>query len=230
MIKNTTPYLGNLFLQFDKYPYWGSQSKLNKVHLDLGFTKLVSRIKPLNSKIGWEGDPKKIEIINQVTGGEVKDHWFESGLEEGKSCLRQSFLAPDGTYIGDLSQGWWYVKNNLVVEESYPHGVAKKINPETKELEGYYGYSHRGGSLFKIGDRLFDEKYEPQEKDYPEWQWAGWVEKFNKSVNAADEFDRKYIYNEGMKSIIPFRERGKKVIETWEEAKQAAINMSKYLS
>ena len=30
--------------------------------------------------------------------------------------------------------------------------------------------------------------------------------------------------------VIPFRMRGSKLIENWPEAKQAAINMSKYLS
>jgi hypothetical protein len=30
--------------------------------------------------------------------------------------------------------------------------------------------------------------------------------------------------------VIPFKMRGSKCIENWNEAKQAAINMSKYLS
>ena len=40
----------------------------------------------------------------------------------------------------------------------------------------------------------------------------------------------KYIYNEGISSVIPFNRRGKKVIKTWEDAKEAAISLSKYLS
>ena len=48
LIKNTTPYLGKLVLKFEKYPHYsGSKSGvLNKVHLNLGFTKLVSRMIP----------------------------------------------------------------------------------------------------------------------------------------------------------------------------------------
>jgi len=33
-----------------------------------------------------------------------------------------------------------------------------------------------------------------------------------------------------VKAYIPFKERGKKVIETWDEAMDAANNLSKYLS
>lgn len=45
MIKNNTVYNGKIKLMFDKYPEWsGCGSYLNKIHLNLGFTKLVSRI------------------------------------------------------------------------------------------------------------------------------------------------------------------------------------------
>jgi hypothetical protein len=45
-IKNQTPYKGKLKLKFEKYPHYSNRkNKLNKVHLNLGFTKLVSRIK-----------------------------------------------------------------------------------------------------------------------------------------------------------------------------------------
>jgi hypothetical protein len=39
----------------------------------------------------------------------------------------------------------------------------------------------------------------------------------------------KYLYNEGIASVIPFKKRGKKVIANWNEARQAAIALSKYL-
>ena len=45
MIKNHTPYLGKIYLKFEKDPYYTGNTKLNKVHLNLGFTKLVSRIR-----------------------------------------------------------------------------------------------------------------------------------------------------------------------------------------
>jgi hypothetical protein len=45
-----------------------------------------------------------------------------------------------------------------------------------------------------------------------------------------DDFDKKYIYGDGIKAVMPFNIRGKEVIKSWRQAKEAAINLSKYLS
>jgi hypothetical protein len=65
MIKNTTPYIGKIRLKFEKYPEYTGKSKLNKIHLDLGFTKLVSRITPLQNLEGWLINPESIYLINK---------------------------------------------------------------------------------------------------------------------------------------------------------------------
>ena len=44
------------------------------------------------------------------------------------------------------------------------------------------------------------------------------------------KFRFKYLIEDGIKNIIPFNKRGSKIIETKEEAKQAAINFMKYIS
>jgi hypothetical protein len=96
---------------------------------------------------------------------------------------------------------------------------------------GYYGYTHRGGQTFKIGDRLFQEHHKPQKEDYTEKEWTKFEKKFQKSLaNAEDDLDRKWIEKDGISYVIPFKMRGPKIIENWDEARQAAINMSKYLS
>ena len=84
--------------------------------------------------------------------------------------------------------------------------------------------------MFQIGDRVFDNYYLPAASDYTEEEWIEFNSKFQKSIKNADEIDMKYIYNEGISSVIPFNRRGKKVIKTWEDAKEAAISLSKYLS
>ena len=258
LIENQTPYLGKIVLKFEKDPhYTGSrEGKLNKIHLDLGFTKLVSRMIPKRNLDGWMIDPVKIELIEQHTDGKIGTHqWFiikdgegtkevnrkpkDESLIVNSFTLPNSFLTMKGKYIGDIETAWWYYKNGMTVCEDYPHGVALKWNTgySTKTLRegqngllGYYGYSHRGGSLFKIGDRLFNEKYVPKEKDYTYEEWRDYVEKFEEGYDGADEIDKRLIYDDGIKSVIPFNKRGNKVIMTWEEAKKAAINMSKYLS
>ena len=233
IFRNRTPYLGQVIFKFEKYPFYSGSTVLNKVHVDLGFTKFVSRVKPYRDLNGWAVNPDRVSVINSYTGGKIGTHTFDGGT------LENSFLSKDGQYIGDIQRGWWYFKNAMTVCEDYPHGVAEVWNTapgkETLQhgkfgLKGYYGYSHRGGGLFSIGDRLFDDKYEPREEDYEEWQWTGWVEEFDAKMDQADPLDRKWMEESGIGYVIPFRMRGPKEIETCEEAKQAAINMSKYLS
>jgi len=235
LIKNQTPYLGKIKLRFEKYPEYQGQSILNKVHIKLGFTKLVSRIWPNNLKgTGWQVDPKKVNIINQLTGGKVGDHTF--GPTSGDEyTLHNSFLNLDGQYIGDIREGWRYVNNYLRVDIGDPRGVAKVIKKDTyrtdsPEVEGYYGYTHRGGSIFRVGDRLFDMEYKPKAEDYPSDLWLKWKAEYDKVLSEADELSFKWSVEDGISTVIPFRYRGSKIIENLAEARLAAINMSNYLS
>jgi hypothetical protein len=226
MIKNTTPYIGKIKFKFEKYPEYTGKSKLNKIHLNLGFTKLVSRITPHKDLNGWLINPECIYLIQKHTGGKIGSHSFG---DKNEHTLPNSFLTKDGEYIGDIERGWWYYKNNMMVCEDYPHGVAE-IYDDEENLIGYRGYTHRGGQTFKIGDRLFDSTYKPKEEDYEEWEWAGWKQKYDKSYSEGDDFDKKWMAESGISYVIPYTKRGSKVIETWEEALQSAINMSKNLS
>lgn len=253
LIKNQTPYKGRIYLKFEKMPYYvsgGGGGMLNKVHLNLGFTKLVSRMVPTRDLDGYSIDQEKVDLINKFTWGKIGDH----RNDKGDFNLTNSFLSQDGSYIGDVKEGWRYYKNNLIVCPEYPHGVAVKLktyspsnklknsikdpyeNYLTEQIEndnvhGYYGYTHRGGTTFKIGDRLFQEDYKPQKEDYPKKEWEGYEKAFQKSLaSAEDDLDRRWMNESGISYVIPFKKRGPKVIETWGEAMQAAINMSKYLS
>lgn len=244
LIKNRTPYLGKIKLKFQKDPYvrGGGLGILNTVHLNLGFTKLVSRIYPIQSKVeGYLVDPEKVKLINNFTGGIIDSIYLELGVPKEEFTLHNSFLTKNRIFVGDIERAWWYYTNQLGVCEDFPHGVAIKYNenyyyglttttPQINDIIGYYGYTHRGGSLFKIGDRLFDVNYKPIEDDYEEWEWEGWVDKFNERLEKADDFDKKWLSEDGISAVIPFKKRGKKLIENLEEAKQAAINMSNYLS
>lgn len=234
MIKNRTPYLGKVRLKFESNPHYSGRTLLNKVHVNLGFTKLVSRVEPDRDENGFVVDPVKLDLINMYTDGQVGLHKFGPNNEHE---LSNSFLAMDGSYIGSIKEGWWYFQNGMTVCHEYPRGVAmvwrtakfdKTILSGTDGLEGYYGYSHRGGALFKKGDRLFDPDYEPQVEDYTPEQWMSFVEK----AQAAEERNRREGWDDevSIKSVVPFNLRGKVVITDWPQALQAAIAMSKYLS
>ena len=226
MIKNTTPYIGKLKLKFKKFPEYTGKSKLNKIHLDLGFTKLVSRITPIRTTAGWVINPECKYFIEKYTSGKIGSHYFG---DKNEHTLPNSFLTKDGEYVGDIERGWWYYKNNMKVCKKYPHGVAE-VYDDNNKLIGYHGYTHRGGTTFKIGDRLFDANYKPKEDNYEEWEWAGWKNKYDKSFNEGDDLDKKWMAEEGIAYVMPYTKRGGKVIENMDECLQAAINMSKDLS
>jgi hypothetical protein len=227
-----------MVLKFEKNPYYtsGKDGKLNKVHLNLWFTKLVTRFKPKQVMEGYSNiDPKKVELIEKYTGGVIGTHKWDND----EFVLGDSFLTKDGKYIGNIETAWWYFQNGMTVCEEYPNGVAIVWNTVNSDktlmsgwggIKGYYGYTHRGGGLFKIGDRLFDEKYNPVVEDYDEKEFKKWWKTYTKSYKKGDDFDKKHIYNDGIKSVIPFNKRGKHTIKNWEDARTAAINMSKYLS
>jgi len=252
-IKNTTPYVGKLKLTFEKEPEYTSSnpySVLNTVHFDFGKFKLVSRMYPnrLTGTGYHEIDSEKIKLILQKTRGKIGVHeWWlctnkNTGYNKTKytepdpkiwkildhNILEESFVSQKEHYIGDIQDAWWYVQNNFEVCEDYPGSVAREVD-DNRATTGFYGYTHRGGALFQKGDKIFDGNYKPKEKDYPNWQWAGWKREWDEAYEKGDEFDRKWLDEDGIGSYIPFRLRGKKTIETWDDAKLSARNLSKYL-
>jgi hypothetical protein len=173
-----------------------------------------------------------IKEIERLTGGKIGTHTFGPNDEH---TLENSFLSPNGDYIGDFNLGKWYIKNKLMIDEEYPNGVAAVIQEgtygtENPIIEGMFGYTHRGGQLFKIGDRLFDEGHEPKKEDYTKDEWEIFESDFKRTYEESDEFEKKWIEEDGISYVIPFKKRGARIIETMEDAFQAAKNMSKYLS
>lgn len=218
-MKNNTPYIGKLKLLFEKEPnYRSSDSILNKIHLNLGFVKIVSRLYPKRTLTGWKVDPVKVNLINNNTGGYIRNYDFG-----GNIILKDSFLSDEGKYIGDIECGWWYYQNNLRVCEEHPRGVAEVW--ENNRLIGYHGYTHRGGQTFKIGDRVFDSSWVPTFDDIKET----WIEHYEMStgidVNSVnDEFLVEIV------QFVPFNERGSVIIETMDQCLDSTIKLFKFLN
>ena len=180
-------------------------------------------------------DFKKVRI-KKFTGGKIIQY---KGLDD-------SFVSMDGkTYIGEGDIGWMYFKHNMVVDPKSPSNVAivLKNKPDShvvskdikdKDIKGYYGYSHRGGLVFNIGMRLFDEKYKPNKKDYTKKEWEGFekeYEKYIKEEMKSYDWTRKEAEkNLSISHVIPFKMRGKKIITNLKEARKSAVNISEYLS
>jgi len=240
IIKNQTPYIGKLKLKFERNPHYvkgGTTDLLNKIHLNLGFTKLVSRMIPdrepsMEKTFGDipKVDLEKIKLINDHTGGIISKYTFGPN---GEYLLENSFLTKDFTlYIGDIERAWWYYKNKIIVSNN--SGVAWKVydtnKPENEwhapnNIQGVYGYSHRGGQLFKIGDKIFESFWTPNEQDLFDLQkyYAKHLKEFDKN------YSNHMSMNEWATRYIPFKLRGSRVIKDWDDAREAAINFSKYI-
>jgi len=244
MIRNNTPYLGKIFLKFEKFPEYSGSTILNKVHLNLGFTKLVSRIRPYRDKNGFIPDRKKIELIEKYTGGKIEDYWVDRREPVEEFTLANSFLSIDGDYIGGLTEGWWYYQNRLIVSSKYPIGVAIKVKKDffkskphrtiiesysNEFIEGMYGYTHRGGAIFKIGDRFFDPEYYPRMEDYDIEEWSSYRDKMERRISK--DIDKIGLFDAySLRDLMPYNRRGKKIIENWDEAEEAAKKLSQHLS
>ena len=175
----------------------------------------------------------KTKRINKLTGGRIGEHTIPDYPGDDR-VMKNVFITQGGQYIGDYATGWWYVKQKLKVCDEYPHGLAS-LHDDQGILIGYYGYTHRGGQTFMIGDRLFDERYNPKEADYTKEEWAKFkIDQINAVKRNLEEGWVK-TEEQGFKEcpisdVIPFKLRGTKSLETMGEVKKAAINLSKYLS
>lgn len=99
----------------------------------------------------------------------------------------------------------------------------------SKKVHKYYGFSHRGGAFFGIGDMLFDINNENIRLYYENKQFRKeYIECLKKYIN--DGYDFEDVVNSGIKHIVPFKCRGRKIIEDMQEAYVAACNFAKYLS
>jgi hypothetical protein len=58
---------------------------------------------------GKEITKEEIQEIERLTGGKIGTHTFGPNNEH---TLENSFLSPDGTYIGSMDEARWYVKND----------------------------------------------------------------------------------------------------------------------
>ena len=104
------------------------------------------------------------------------------------------------------------------------YGVA--YSDKTKK---YYGFTHRGIAGFGIGDMLFDINNENTSIYYNSIKYRiKYLYTLIRDITCKFRF--KYLIEDGIKDVIPFNKRGSKIIETKEEAKQAAINFMKYIS
>lgn len=230
MIKNQTPYLGKIRLKFEKNPhYTAGPDRLNKIHLNLGFTKLVSRIKALTNLDGLVVNPEAVSLIEKNTGLKVGTHKFGPNEEY---VLPNSVFTPDGKYVGSIDEGWWYYQSGLrATKGSHPHTAWNKTAKQ------WVGYSHRAACAFGKGDKLFDPNWIPKDEDLLKYEsyYVKHLHEFEKEYTAwenstSEHKEEDFNLNKWAAGYIPFKLRGSKTIHSYEDAYEAAVNFAKYVS
>ena len=108
-----------------------------------------------------------------------------------------------------------------------------------EKSQKYIGFSHRGMASFGIGDMLFSdteltrvEKFEYYKNRKYRRKYLLALLKYHISNNWSmfENLCEDETIGHGITSIIPFKERGSKRIETKEEAFTAAKNFAEYIS
>lgn len=221
MIKNNTFYNGKIYLKLERYPYYSNSCDyLNKIHLDLKFIKLVSRIKSeipnnYNSDILHDiAEQTNLKLVSSFYDYQLNNFETKDGIHSNMNtiCINgstanvetpnenvtilvhftnestNSYISPDSAFMA---------YNNNMIATDHDQIFAKC---ERNIIIGYCGYSHRAAVVFKIGDKLFNADWRPDD-------------------NLTET-----------KENTPFTMHGYKTIETLEEAYVAASNFSRYVS
>ena len=229
-IKIRSFYVGDLYFSIsNESPYYSSgDDVLNKVHFKFLGLYFVSRLKKRRTKSGFRKNQKLIKVFESTCGVKVGTYQVRDKSEntyDDWSLPDAVVTVKDNSFVGSLSDCYWLLEKSVVVCDDFPSaGYSMKDDM-------WVGWSHRAKAGFKKGDRLFDPTYKPVEADYTEEEWTKYSAAYQKSLNSAvDELDRKWIIEDGISYVIPFKQRGPKIIQTNAEAKQAAINFSKYVS
>ena len=209
-IKTSKCFNGKLYLTIEKYSYYRF---CNYNGSDILVKKLFT-IPFVNKSIVL----RKKEITNLT--------------DYGRNIITNVFgtFKENGLYIETNIGSYNILDCSFLLDESMKYkntntyGVV--YSDKTKK---YYGFTHRGIRGFGIGDMLFDINNENTSIYYNNFKYR-LKYLYRLFINLKDRFTFKYLIEDGIKDVIPFNKRGSKIIETKEEAKQAAINFMKYIS
>ena len=209
-IKTSKCFNGKLYLTIEKFPHYivcrynGSDILVKKL-----FT-----IPFINKSIVL----RKGRISNLTNYGKNIAANVFGLFKEDDLCI----LTDVGAY--DILTCRFLLDESMKYKNTNTYGVV--YSDKTKK---YYGFTHRGVEGFGIGDMLFDINNENTSIYYNSIKYR--IKYLYTLIRAITcKFRFKYLIEDGIKDVIPFNKRGSKIIETKEEAKQAAINFMKYIS
>ncbi len=199
-------YNGNFYMEISKEsPYWSNCSdKIIKAYrvFKIYFAIRKRNVTGLNQRA--------INICKKVFGNDCEILNYVVKCNNGNV-----YYLDDCKFI--FNGDYWDITNNPYVF----FNVTKNK---------FVGYSHRGHGYFGRGDMLFDIDKEDESFYYNQKEFRNkFIERLKYYNKHNDVFLFEDLIHDGIKNIVPFRKRGNKIIETWEDAERAASNFAKYL-
>ena len=233
MLKNNTPYLGRVFLKFEKDPQPSNETPLNGIILNLGFTKLVSRIKPDLVYGEVQVHPETVALIERDTN--LKIHSLQAKDNPTGKTMRYQTFHPNGDHLGSIEIGWAYLKLGLKAIKG--KDIYTAWSPSTKQWIGFI--AGKKACAFSKGDKLFDPSWVPTDSELLELE-SYYVNQHHKYVLEYEEWqastspkkatEEEMSLNHWVLDLIPANLRGSKVIKSYEESYDAALAFSNYTS
>ena len=209
-IKTSKCFNGKLYLTIEKYSYYRFCSCET---LDILVKKLFT-----------------IPFVNKSIV--LRKRGITNLTDYGRTIITNVFgvFKENGLYIETNIGSYNILDCSFLLDESMKY---KNTNTYgivySNKTKKYYGFTHRGVTGFGIGDMLFDINNENTSIYYNSIKYR--IKYLYSLIRAITcKFRFKYLIEDGIKDVIPFNKRGSKIIETKEEAKQAAINFMKYIS
>lgn len=229
-VKNDTPYIGKLVLKFEKNPFYKSLKKgfLNKVHFNLGFLKIVTRIIPKIEGREIIIDETAKVIIEKYTSCSLNRKVELNEEADQGSVIVHNLIFDKKHYWGDIDFGWWMLKNQIMVSQERPRFLAFKY--ENRQIIGAYIKLNQGGIDLKIGDRIFESDFRPSSPFYEQDYWKKVSENYNRDLKRANKETKVKIMREGFKKYIPIQQLGRFKIETKEDLILSAERIFDFLS
>lgn len=229
LVKNDTPYEGKLILKFEKNPLYKSIKKgfLNKIHFDLFFFKVVTRIIPkIENRLVVLNENSKV-LIEKYTSCELHRKVELNDEIESGSIITHNLVYDKKYFWGDVDFAWWMFKNQIIVSKERPQFLAFKYE-NGKIISGYIKLKS-GGLFIKIGDKIFENNYNPSAPYHEPKFWKKILKEYYKELRKADKETKGKIIKQGFKKYIPVQQHGRFQIITKEDLILSAERIFNFL-
>ncbi len=217
-------FTGKTYLTFDRDPEWCSYDDYYlKTVLNLWFIKLVLRIKATGYKDEVLYKARKIfATVSTECQGNINQpscvSFLSNAAHPDKVFNKMYCYNASGANCGSLYEMAWVLDHDC---------TADPVDVGIFSMNAYTGClvdARLGFAIFKIGDRLFDHEWKPSKFD-PDYK--PYYAEISKHLQA-ENYEQAAVLVKKYLKTKPLSERGNKIIKSFPQCKEAAMNFQKF--